>query len=400
MNRPRWWLIWLVTAVPVPVSAQRPVSLTQAIETALTASPGSARARADSAAGVAGLSLAKEWPNPAAFLGYSKAIPQYHGVLDIPIDYPWLRGNRIHAAEAGEQAAGYRSQLTRATIRFQVEAAYVQGLAAEDRARTARANARDADSLLRLTQVRRDAGDASDLDVMLAGMTAGQLANAALSDSSSAVAAVLEVQRLMGLPGDSAQIVLSDSLALPPADTLFVTGRILPVAAAEAELRARQGALDLERRRPIPGPNLQLGLEGGDPTGAEPGLLPTIGISFPLPLFNQNGGAVALATASRDQAEAELAQTRLEAGAALAAANRELRVALDRARRGQSLAGTAAQVAALARTAYAEGAVSLPYVLEAQRGAREATAQLTADVAAALTARAALQFLTTSGVNP
>jgi len=398
--RSRWWLICLVSTLPGSVTAQRPVSLTQAIDIALTTSPVSARGRADSAAGVAGLSLAEAWPNPSASVGYSKAIPQWHGVLDFPIDYPWVRGNRTHAAEAGQQAAGYRSQLTRATIRFQVEVAYVQGLAAQERAHTARSNARDADTLLHLTEVRRDAGDASDLDVMLAGMSAGQLANAALSDSAAAVAAIVEVQRLMGLPGDSARIVLSDRLTLPPPDSLVMTGPSLPVAAAEAELNARQGELELEKKRPIPGPSLQLGLEGGDPTGAEPGLLPTIGLSFPLPLFNQNGGAIALANANRDVAEADLVQTRLETGTALAGAQRDLQVALDRAQRGQGLAETAAQVAGLARTAYAEGAVSLPYVLEAQRGAREASAQLTADIAAALTARAALRFFTTSGVRP
>lgn len=400
MMWPRWWVTCLISALPGAAFAQRPVSVAQAIEAALAVSPRSAMGRADSAAGVAGLSIAKAWPNPAATLGYSKAVPQYHGVLEILIDYPWLRGTRIRAAEAGERAAGYRSELVRAEIRFQVEAAYAQGLASQERARTARGNARDADSLLILTRLRRDAGDASDLDVLLAGMSAGQLANAALSDSNAAVAAVLEVQRLMGLPADSSRIVLTDTLALPPTASLPSSSPGLPVAAAEAELNARQGALDLERHRPIPAPALQVGLEGGDPTGAEPGLLPTIGLSIPLALFNQNGGAIALADADRSRAEAELAQTRLETDAALAGAYRDLRVALDRAERGQSLARTAAQVAALARTAYAEGAVSLPYVLEAQRGAREAVDQLTTDLAAALTAHAAVRFFTASGASP
>jgi len=399
VTKPRWWLVCLVSALPSGASAQRPVSLSQAIEAALTVSPRSAMSRADSAAGVAGANFAKAWPNPAATVGYSKAIPNYHVVLDIPIDYPWLRGARIDAAEAGAKAAGYRSELAKAAIRFQVEAAYVHGLASQARARIARSNAQDADSLVGMTQLRRDAGDASDLDVLLVGMSAGQLANTALSDSIAALAAVLEVQQLMGLPGDTVRVVLSDTLALPRAETP-PPGLALPVAAAEAELTATQSTLDVERRRPIPAPTVQVGLEGGDPTGAEPGLLPTVGLTIPLPLFNQNGGAIALAEANRVRAEAELAQTRLETEVRLVGAYRDVQAARNRAERGQSLARTAAQVAVMARTAYAEGAVSLPYVLEAQRGAREAVDQLTTDLAAAVTAYAALRFFTASVAGP
>lgn len=394
-------MVWVALfAAPAAAVAQQPVSLDQAIEAALVSSPRSLIGRADSAAAAAGVSWARAWPNPLAAVGYSKSVPQYHATIDFAIDYPWLRNARVGAAEASARAAEYRMDLHKAMTRYDVEIAYTLALATRERARTSRWTARSADSLLAMTGARRDAGDASDLDVMLATITAGQLANAAIGDSTAAVAALVEVQQLMGLPGGTPQIELTDTLAMPAEDIPAAPGAPLPVAAAAADLTAAQAVFDLQRHQWIPAPSLQLGVEGHDPTGSEPGVLPLIGISFALPLFSQNHGGVALAQAGQDRARAELAQSRLQADAVLGGAERDFRAALDRARRGAELAGTASRIVAMAHTAYAEGAVSLPYVLEAERSAREAVNQYTIDLAAAVSARAALRLFTASVPTP
>src|SRR5689334_23484577 len=48
------------------------------------------------------------------------------------------------------------------------------------------------------------------------------------------------------------------------------------------------------------------GFETGDPSGSEPGILPTFGLSLPLPLFNRNRGPIAQLEAERQRARAEL----------------------------------------------------------------------------------------------
>jgi cobalt-zinc-cadmium efflux system outer membrane protein len=383
-----------------PLMAQQPVTLADAIAAALTTNPRTAISRADSAAFAGAMSSAKAWPNPTAIVGYSKAVPQYHAVLDFPIDYPWLRGARGQAAEEGLRGAGYRSERVRATIRFDVEVAYTQALATQERARISRRTADDADSLLMMARARRDAGDASELDVLLATMAAGQLTNAALSDSAAAISAILAVQQLMGLSAGAVSIVPTDTLALPPDDGGTAAGPPLTVAEAEATLAATESALKLEKHRPIPAPSVQVGLEGHDPTGGEPGLLPIVGLAIPLPLFNQSGGEIAMAEANQERARAELAQVRQQNVTAVSAATRDLRATRERAERGRDLAETASRVAAMARTAYGEGAVALPYVLEAERSAREAINQYTADLAAAITAGAALRLLNASVPTP
>jgi outer membrane protein TolC len=62
--------------------------------------------------------------------------------------------------------------------------------------------------------------------------------------------------------------------------------------------------------------------------------------------------------------------------------------------RDRQLLATAERVAALALTAYREGASPLPNVLEARRNARDVMAQYIDDVAALWTAIAAVQLVT------
>jgi cobalt-zinc-cadmium efflux system outer membrane protein len=147
-------------------------------------------------------------------------------------------------------------------------------------------------------------------------------------------------------------------------------------------------------------PSVQVGVERGDPSGAEPGALPTLGIALPLPLFNWNGGAIARARADRDGAAARLEATRRAADAGRARAVGERTVALTRARRDAGLVASADSVAVMFLQAYAEGAVSLPEVLEAQRNAREALGRYVDDLALANTAVGLVRLLDATVERP
>src|SRR6266850_1655423 len=203
--------------------------------------------------------------------------------------------------------------VARAAIRFDVDTTYTRALAALARARLSRHNALDADSLRKMTQLRREVGDVSELDVRLAAVNAGQLENVAADDSVTAVEALLSVQLAMGLPAEDVTITLADSLA-PPSDSMPPPiGEPLPVAAAAASLRSSERALTLAHRSVFAAPSLQVGFDNGDP-GGERGLLPTVGLSLPLPLFNWNGGEVRQAAAARDRAGVSTPRARSAAG--------------------------------------------------------------------------------------
>ncbi len=379
--------------------AQSPVTRRDVVDAALRRGSRIAFVRSDSLVAEAGRLTARTRPNPTLAAAHSTSTPREHVTLDVPFDAPWQRGPRVAAADSSLAAARARFAFERAAIRFEAEALYARAQAAEARARLTRRTALDADSVLVLARIRRDAGDASELDVELASINAGQMANIAADDSIGRIGALLEVQLAMGRRGDSLEIALADSLQ-PPADTIhaaFGVRMTLPVVAASASLGAARESLRLERRGRLEFPTLQLGFEASDP--AEPGLLPMVGLSMPLPFFDRRRGPIAAATAGLARAEAELALARRESDAEVARAVRERAAALDRVRRDERLIASALRVSQLSLIAYREGAAALPSVLEAARNAREVLARYIDDVAAALTADAALRWLIATWEN-
>jgi len=410
-----------------PLSAQRLVTRREAIETALSSSPRIALARADSAAARARARTARAYPNPSVSGSYSKSTPQGHVVFDLPIESPRLRGARIGAASASTRAARLQFLSERTAAVVEVDTTYTQALAALAKFRLARVTAVDADSLRRLTVARRDAGDASDLDVDLASISAGQSSNAASADSLTYMSAVLGVQALMGLSPDSVVIALADSLRLLPLDTIAAlpaggdamntpplalgipaavdaaapprtssTMSVLTpgIAAAEANVQAAELSLLRERRSVFAWPALSFGVEFHDPSGSEPGLLPLLGLALPLPLFNRNQGPIAEAEAERQRARAQLTSVRLEARQRLAEGLHERAALRAQIGRDIELVVRAQRVATKSLTAYREGASALPAVLEARRSAREVLAQYIDDVAALLIVNTELRALT------
>jgi cobalt-zinc-cadmium efflux system outer membrane protein len=405
-----------------PLAAQQlalplPVTRAEAIASALQRGPRFGLARADTAVAAAALLAARMWPDPSLSAGYSKSAPQLHSSLDIPLELPSLRRTRLSAAMLGRTAAQYRFAFERAAASLDADTTYTRVLANLARARLSRRNAQESDSLLRMVAARRDAGDASELDVALATIAAGQQANVAAADSLTYLSSVLDLQVVMGLPAREVAIVPTDSLSAPPVETVRgpsgsdsptapgiagpgnrdtpAVGRSpLSVAAAEASLQSATLAARLQRGSVWQLPGVSVGAEWHDPTGSETGLLPTFGFSLPLPLFGRNRGAIAQADAERMRAESELGFASVTSRAEIARTERELAIALSRLARDRSLVTAAEQVASMSLTAYREGASALPNVLEAQRNARDVLAQYVDDLASAWIFAAELRVLT------
>jgi outer membrane protein, heavy metal efflux system len=378
--------------------AQVPVSREEAVASAMTQGARLGIARADTAIAFAQLLTARALQNPTLSTVYSKAVPNYHVTMDLPFDFPFQRSARIGSARASRLASQYRFAFERAAAALDADTTYTRAVAARARAQLSRRNAQDSDSLRRMVVARRDAGDASDLDVELATVTAGQAANAAAADSLTYLSTVLDLQVVMGLAADRVAVVPTDSLIAPPApavpadSAVLLVGSPLQVAAALASVEAARLAVRLQRRSIFTSPSILAGIETGDP--GEPGILPTFGLSIPIPLFNRNRGPIRQAEAEHARARAELALVEVQSRAEIARTRRELAIALAKLQRDRILVVAANRVAAMSLTAYREGAASLPNVLEAQRNAREVLAQYVDDLADAWIFAAELRVLT------
>jgi len=371
--------------------SQQPITRQQAIESAVARGARAAVARADTLVGAAQVLTARSWENPSLAATYSKSPPNYHAIVDLPLDILGARSARVRAAEAGRLASRYRFEFERAAAALDADTTYTRALAALERLRLSRRNARDADSLRRMAVVRRDAGDASELDVLLASVNAGQAANLAISDSVTLLSTIFDLQTVMGLDTTRIAIVPSDSLTMPPVTAPNAgTDAALPIAAARQSLSAADLVVRVERRSVFTPFSVQAGVEWGDP--GLTGLLPTFGVSIPLPLLNRNRGPIALAEAERERARAELALAVFQTEATIGRARRERAVALERLQRDRVLVESANRIAAMSLVAYREGAQGLPAVLEAQRNARDILSQYINDLADAWIATATLRL--------
>lgn len=370
------------------VAAQTPLTRSGALDAALSRGPRLALARADTAVARAGVLVARARPNPSLTGTYSKSFPNYHVAADIPIDFPTLRQLRIRAAQLGLDAANVRFLLARAQIALDADTTYTHAIAARERLALSHRNALDADSLLHMVERRRDAGDASDMDVELARVNAGQQANVAAADSLTLLSTLLDLQAVLGIPSDRLEIAATDSLGAP-AGVPSLPAATLSEVAANLSLESATLSARLQHRSLWSTPSISLGFEQGDPD--QHGLLPTFGLGIGLPLFDRNRGGIAQAEAERVRAAAELSLAQVEARNEIAHAARTRENALARVERDRALVTSANRVATMSLTAYREGASTLANVLEAQRSARDVLGQYVDDLTAAWIATAELR---------
>jgi cobalt-zinc-cadmium efflux system outer membrane protein len=375
-----------------------PLTRAQAIAAALATNPRLAGARADSAAAAARGITAGALPNPTISASYTKDIPQYHLTAEMPIDQLWLRGARVSAAKASQRAAQYRLQYEIASLTLDVDTSYTRALATAAHRELSTQNARAADSLRRIAAARRDAGDASDLDVDLASLTAGQQAAAAAADSVATEIALLALRSIIGGTAD-ATVGLADSLDIRT--DLAAQATVPPPTQPSLLVQSGRSAVDaaslnarVQHRNVFGSPGIIVGFDTHDPTGETAGLLPVFGVAVPLPIFNRNRGPIAEAEAERARAVADLQVAELESQLQVARARGTLLAAATRVERDRQLLEIAARVSAKALTAYREGAATLASVLEAQRSARDVQGQFIDDVANALIAAATLRLVT------
>jgi cobalt-zinc-cadmium efflux system outer membrane protein len=385
-------------AVQTAAAQQQPtLTRTAAIDRAVAQNPRVAAAIADTVAAVARVSTARALPDPTLSASYTKDIPRYHVAAEMPVDQLWNRGPRVAAAMADLQSTRYKLRYEVASVTLDVDSSYTHALAAMAHSRLSARDAADADSLRKMAAARRDAGDASDLDVELAALAAGQAANTAASDSLEVTASLLELQGLLGTPAETVSIGLTDSLQTTDTAGVAAMGTGAPpllVASGASEVDAAAANLRLQHHLVLGSPALTAGFDTGDPTGDEPGLLPTFGVSIPLPIFNRNRGPIAEANAARDRAVADLATARLESTLGIRRAQATFRAAIQRIDRDRITLQSAARVVSMSLTAYREGATPVANVLEAQRTAREVEGKYIDDVSAAAIAAATLRLLT------
>ena len=388
------------------------LSLPQARETALERNWDLLAAKSGIDAASAQLIVSKEFPNPTAswstarigthenssVLGNSLWERNYDTIFAINqlIEIAGKRRDRQTAARAGVVGAKARFYDARRTLDQGVTKAYVAALLAEENVHILTNSA----GLLRheadIAQSRFQAGDLSESDKKQIEINAEQFELQAKSAETAALQARIAVEVLMGVPHPDGSWVSDGSLEQLAQAPVSSVSQPAPdsarpdALAAMADINAAKANLELQKALRIPDPTIMVGVEhnppGGAPGPAEDTFL--IGITFPLPLWNLNGGSIKAARANVDQLISAEGKVRTQIAADIANAKSEYDEAHERwLRYRDKTAPKSASVRDSVAFAYGRGGASLVDLLNAEQTdntVRLAVAQAMNDTANAI----------------
>jgi cobalt-zinc-cadmium efflux system outer membrane protein len=277
---------------------------------------------------------------------------------------------------ADEGIAGATAHLADAArlLEASVVRAYTAAGVARASATIARETAASFEKTAGLAIEREAAGEISTSEKAQIEIAAGRfLADAAQADLAFANA-VRALGTLLNMPAvapaeDLEAALEGTSSTVTPDDDETLLARRPDLAALEAAVRKAEADLALQKAFRVPDPTLLAQYERQPPDQRN---TVGFGVSFPLPVFNLNGGAIRAAQVAVESARRDLARGRVRIRQDLAATRDALEAARARALRlVNDLFPKSQKVRDAVRFAYEQGAASLLELLEAERNAND-----------------------------
>lgn len=363
-----------------PVGAQPIYPLDELLAFAEGANPSLAVARGQQETARAAIDSAAAYPNPELELSSGHYQARVEGVrggavegasLSQPLELPALRGERRRAANSGLDGADAALDGVRIVLRAQVRQAYYEVLRRNEEAAIAEESRQLLEQIRNRVKVKVEVGEAPRYELIKAE---AELLNAASAGAAARLRvdeakAVLRALSGGKLPWRFELAKRVPNLTPPPAlETLRqgMLGSHPLLRQARAETARAQARVAQERALGVPQPTLKAGYERDPETRQW-----RVGVSLPLPLWNQRQGPIGEAVGVLHQAEAAELQQQLALTQELEGAHARLQIAL---RQQEAVVGglmKEAQAALLvAEAAYRFGERGILDYLDAQRTLR------------------------------
>jgi len=303
------------------------------------------------------------------------------------------RRARKDSAAAGLRSAEARLADARRLLDAGVTQAYVAVLVAEEKRQILTDSAASLGKEASIAEARQHAGEISLADKSQIEIAAERLELDAASAEADARNAAIALETLLGEREPQGTLHLSDSLEplaeIKPGETNLqaALARRPDIRAAESARAKATADLRFQKSMRIPDPTF-LGQYEHEPPD-QPNTI-GVGVSFPLPIWNRNGGNITAAEATLEQTGVQFAKLEAQAAAEIVTAQTTYSSALSRWQRyRQQLAPKSRQIRETVAFAYEKGGATLLDLLSAQRNdndVRLATAQAAADTANAAAA--------------
>jgi cobalt-zinc-cadmium efflux system outer membrane protein len=280
-------------------------------------------ARQQRALAIAGITTARQLPNPVVAFTAARDIPHEGVSLDLPFELGGKRSKRIALAREEQKSTEIDIAVMTRQIRRRTREAFYLSLAAREQTAQAK-TALDLSTRVRdLAQQRFDAGDVAQLEVLQAEVelarstadyeTLAQAQRAADVDLAALLNRSLESE--LALQGKLEEIPPAPALKAVTDQALETSGDLLKAA---QDLKTEERQLALAKAQRIPNLELSAGADFSSPPDFRVG--GKGGISATLPLFYHGQGEVALSTARLELLRLTLASQRTNVSAQVAAA--------------------------------------------------------------------------------
>ena len=386
------------------------VTLESALAQGGVASPSIEASTAGVRAATAARSVAGLRPNPeiqattenVAGTGIYKGLRSSETTIGValPLELGGKRSARVALANARLTRAEIQSAIAIADLRLRITQLYVEAAAAERRTEVLGEQAAIAANALRIASERVRAGAASPIEQQRADVLRINAQVAADSAARQAQAARSNLAALTGGPvAGSLDRGWFDQVAslYGPAQQVEVEATLAYVAAT-ADVRTADAQIRLARTLRVPDVTISAGarrLEQTNDTAA------VIGVSIPIPIFNNGRAFVSQARAEQTQAQALRNLVVLDTRQEIARAQTELANAAATARAtGGPALSAAAESARIARVGYSQGKFDQIALLDAERTLSQTRQAYVDALAAYHDAEARLQRLTTPAPAP
>lgn len=383
-----------VTALPVAVSAQQPLSETQAVELTLLREGYAALDEAERAAASAEVAAVRRFDNPTIEVEHENVGDETEWTVGVvqPLDISGRRGALRDAARADAAATDADVAYRRVRLIAEVRGTYARCAAASSEMMVRRSFVDQLAEAERSVTARADAGDTAVYDVRRVRVAA-RAADAELAIASGERAAQCSrLATLTGTPGAVAQPGSTRPAMGVPAATRD------DLVALEQRVLAESQRVRAARAARIPEIAIGAGARRiSDPTGSATGPIVSLGVT--LPLFSNGRAEVDVATARRRAAEAQLVIARREVEAQRAEAAARLLSAREAEAAATRASDDASRLGAIAITAYQSGETGVVELVDAFEAARDAELSVIALSLAAAEAAIA-NDLANGGPNP
>lgn len=330
MKNVHYWFVFkkyltacgLLMSIFSPWVAAESLTLAQTLALLEQHNPALASAKAAQEGAQAGLVTARQYPNPEIEIAGGLSSGLGDGALSgsneaafvsQALDLPFVREARRQVAEAGISSADQANRQVWLLVQAQTQQAFYDILRRKAQLQVSEDNEKLLQQIRDKVALKVEVGEAARYEIVKAE---AELLNAVKLRNSAQVEVQDAKSALRALFADALPYDFEADGALPPAlpqlpELDMLRDTVLDQQPALQQIRAEvqkaQAALELQETLRYPIPTLKAGVE------QDPGLKQwQVGISLPLPLWNQRQGEIGEAAAALKQTQAEARQLELK----------------------------------------------------------------------------------------